>query len=188
MGRQVDVARMWVGVYLPLGYLIALGEARSCLAALADSTDDVDLSAHLDRPLIQLDFINRDDGCSRVTGTRTKLLGCLEDAVDRLVEFGVDRLSLELLLVRAVDSPCPPWRVWISDWRHDGPLTAPAVQGLPVLQAVQEPPQRAPGPRPLAGLAKSSVSRAVLAATTVGTEEIGADIDTFAATAPISSR
>lgn len=43
-------------------YLVALGEARSCLAALADSTDDVDLSIHYDHLLIELDGITDDIG------------------------------------------------------------------------------------------------------------------------------
>lgn len=66
--------------YLPLDYLIALGEARSCLAALADSTDDVDLSAHFDRLLIQFDIITGDVGhaCSPVAGSRAEILARLE--------------------------------------------------------------------------------------------------------------
>lgn len=91
--------------YLAIGYLVALDEARSCLAALADSTDDVDLSAHFDRLLIQLDCLTGDAGpaCSPVTGSRAELLGRLEDAVDRLVWYGVNGLSLELLLLNARD-------------------------------------------------------------------------------------
>lgn len=93
--------------YLPIRYLVAVGEVRSCLAALADSTDDVDLSSHYDHLLIELDFITGDAGpaCSPMTGTRNELLGRLEDAVDRLVERGVDGLSLELLLISASDGP-----------------------------------------------------------------------------------
>lgn len=83
-----------------LDYLYALGEARSCLAALADSTDDGDLSAHGDSLLIQLDFITEDVGaaCFPVTGTRAALIAHLEGTVDRLIGYGVNGLSLELLL------------------------------------------------------------------------------------------
>lgn len=89
--------------YLPVGYLIALGEARSCLAALADSTDDIDLSSHYDHLLIELDDITGDIGpaCSPMTGTPAELLRQLEHALDRLAEYGVDGLNLELLLVAA---------------------------------------------------------------------------------------
>lgn len=93
--------------YVPVGYLIALGEARPCLAALADSTDDIDLSAHFGRLLIQLDYMTGDVGpaCAPVTGTHAALLDHLEGAADRLIEYGVDGLSLELLLLAAVDGP-----------------------------------------------------------------------------------
>jgi len=93
--------------YQPLDYLIALGEARSCLAALADSTDDLRLSAHYDHLLIELDFITGNVGPARspIVGTRVELLRRLEVAVDRLVRYGVDGLSLELLLVSASDGP-----------------------------------------------------------------------------------
>lgn len=57
---------------LPVGYLVALGEACSCLAAVADSTDG---------------------GVDR-----------LEDAVDCVVEFGVDGLGLEFILAAACDN------------------------------------------------------------------------------------
>ena len=91
--------------YLPVGYLIALGEARPCLAALADSTDDIDLSSHYDHLLIELDDITDDVGpaCTRMTGGRAELLGRLEESAHRLAGYGVDRLSLELLMVAASD-------------------------------------------------------------------------------------
>lgn len=53
--------------YLAIDFLVALGEARSCLASLADSTDDADMSMHYDHLLIELDFITGDIGsaCAR---------------------------------------------------------------------------------------------------------------------------
>lgn len=90
-----------------MGYLIALGEARSCLASLADSVDDVDLSAHFDHLLIELDGITGDVGpaCYMIAAPPAELLGHLESAAGRLVAYGVDRLSLELLLFDAFDGP-----------------------------------------------------------------------------------
>lgn len=91
---------------MSIDYLVALGEARSCLAALADSTDDVDLSVYYDRLLIELDFITGDVGPAYhpMIGTRDELLRRFDDAVDRLVDHGGDGLRLELLL-RASASP-----------------------------------------------------------------------------------
>jgi hypothetical protein len=106
-----------------MSYLIALGEARSCLAALAalaalaDPADDIDLSALFDRLLIELHFITGDAGpaFSPMVETRAELLGRLVDAVDRLVAYGVDGLSLELLLLKVCD-PLLMGRVRDSRW------------------------------------------------------------------------
>lgn len=92
--------------HLPIGYLTALGEARSCLAALADSTDSVDLSAHFDGLLIQLDIITGDVGpaCSPVAGSRAEILARLEGAADEMLNLGgADGLSLGLLLDAAMN-------------------------------------------------------------------------------------
>ena len=106
MLRWAQVADGGWMTYLPLDNLIALGEARSCLAALADSTDDVDLSAHFDRLLIQFDIITGDVGhaCSPVAGSRAEILARLEGAVDEVLNLGgADGLSLELLLDAAMN-------------------------------------------------------------------------------------
>ncbi len=92
--------------YLTIDFLVALGEARSCLASLADATDDADLSMHYDHLLIELDFITGDVGpaCSPVVGTWAELLGRLEDAVDEVLTLGgVGGLGLELLLDAALN-------------------------------------------------------------------------------------
>ena len=90
-----------------LGYLYALGEARSCLAALADLAAAVEESSYFDQLLIYLDLVTDGVGpaCFPRTGTCAELLARLEGAVDRLVEYGVDGLSVELLLSRATDAP-----------------------------------------------------------------------------------
>src|SRR5699024_7444165 len=92
--------------YLPVGYLIALGEARSCLAALADDAPTDGESAHFDRLLIELDGITGDAGpaCSPMAETPAGLLSRLELATDRLIEYGVDRLSLELIVAAVTTS------------------------------------------------------------------------------------
>ena len=90
-------------------FLIALGEARSCLVALADSTDDFDLAIHYDHLLIELDGVTGDVGpaCSPMTGTNTELLDRLEVAVDAMHRLGTpDGLSLEILLDSARNPTC----------------------------------------------------------------------------------
>lgn len=86
-----------------LTYSLALGEARSCLAALADSAADVEESVYCDRLLIKLDWITRDIGPATypITASKAELLDRLEAAVDRLIDIGADGLSLELLLADA---------------------------------------------------------------------------------------
>jgi|SRR5665647_1413019 len=77
-----------------------LGEARSCLAALADSATDIDQSSHFDRLLIHLDEITGDVGpaTSSADGDDADLIGRLESAVNRMIDLGCDALRLELLL------------------------------------------------------------------------------------------
>lgn len=86
-------------------YLLALGEARSCLAALADSSTDFYESSHYDRLLIQLDWITDDIGPATypIAAGKAELLALLEAAVDRLIDLGTDGLSLELLIADATD-------------------------------------------------------------------------------------
>jgi len=89
-------------------YLVALGEARSCLAALADPTVDVAMSIHDDDLLIELDGITGGIGpaCSPTTGEKAALLQRLESAVDAMLDLGeVNGLSLGLLLAAATDAP-----------------------------------------------------------------------------------
>lgn len=87
-------------------YAIALGEARSCLAALADITADVDQSAFYDRLLIQLDWLTDDVGPAThpITANRAALLDRLEAAVNVMLDLGgADGLSLDLLLDSALN-------------------------------------------------------------------------------------
>lgn len=85
-------------------YAIALGEARSRLAALADIAATVDESIHYDRLLLRLDYMHEDyPGCHAVAGTKLELINRLEIAVDQMHNLGgADSLRLELLLDSAI--------------------------------------------------------------------------------------
>lgn len=88
---------------MTLAYAMALAEARSCLAALADVVTDFDESSHFERILLDLDRLHPiSPGLSRMAGSKAELLGRLEAAVDEVIELGGDGLSLKLLLARAL--------------------------------------------------------------------------------------
>ncbi len=91
---------------MTFAYAIALAEARSCLAALADTADDIDGSVHLEHLehlLLDLDVIHMDyPGLDPLDGDRSLLLRRLEAAVDRMIDLGGDGLALELLLAEAL--------------------------------------------------------------------------------------
>jgi len=90
---------------MTLAYAIALAEARSCLAALADNASDIDESCNVERLLIELDRLHPvGPGLSPTTGTKAELLDRLEVAVDQMIDLGGDGLSLELLLMSAMES------------------------------------------------------------------------------------
>lgn len=91
---------------MTLAYATALAEARSCLAALADLVSDVYESSHYDRLLIELDGLHLfGPALSPITGTKAELRDRLEAAIDVMLDLGGDGLSLELLLIRAVEGP-----------------------------------------------------------------------------------
>ncbi len=91
------------GMPMSLAYAIALAEARSCLAALADTADDFDESVHLEHLLLDLDAMHMDyPGLYPLDGDRSQLLRRLEVALDRMLDLGGDGLSLELLLAQAL--------------------------------------------------------------------------------------
>lgn len=91
-------------MFMTLAYAIALTEARSCLAALADRATDVYESSHYDRLLIDLDGLHPwGPALWPMSGTKAELLDWLESAVDRMLDLGGDGLSLELLLMSAKD-------------------------------------------------------------------------------------
>ena len=91
---------------MPIGlaYVIALAEARSCFAALADAAIDFDESVHFEHLLLDLDALHPcGPGLSPITGTTECLLYRLETAVDQLIDLGGDPVALEVLLAAARD-------------------------------------------------------------------------------------
>ncbi|WP_091119701.1 hypothetical protein [Nocardioides terrae] len=93
---------------LDLDYLDALGDARSCLAALADSTAEIDESSHFERLLIELDVFNPEGPATHaITGDSDELLVRLETAIERMLQLGGDQLRLELVLDGALTRNSP---------------------------------------------------------------------------------
>ncbi len=88
---------------MSLAYAIALAEARSCLAALADIAMDFDESVLYEHLLLDLDALHGDDAPALhpLTRDRAELLRRLEAAVDRMLDLGGDGLNLEILLAHA---------------------------------------------------------------------------------------
>ena len=85
-----------------LAYAIAVAEARSCLAALADAATDFDESVHYEHLLLALDALHPDGpALYAVAGDRGALLDRLDVAVDRMLALGGDLPSLELLAALA---------------------------------------------------------------------------------------
>ena len=77
------------------------------LAALADAATTFDQSAAYERLLLRLDWLHGDDtpACESMPGIgRNELLPCAEDANEGFVAFGIDALSIELLLADLEDA------------------------------------------------------------------------------------
>ncbi len=84
-----------------LAHAVTLAEARSYLAALADTALTFDASVEYERVLLQLDFLHGDfiPGISRVPAyTRDVLFDVANAAIEELTQHGIDLLSVELLL------------------------------------------------------------------------------------------
>lgn len=107
---------------ITVAFAIALAEARSCLAALADGAVDFDESSHFAHSLLDLDLDRLHPigpGLSPIVGTRAELIDRLEGAADAMIALDGDRLSLELLvdsaLFGAADLPCRCQRLESAD-------------------------------------------------------------------------
>jgi hypothetical protein len=89
-----------------LSHAIALAEARSSLAALADAAVTFEASVEYERVLLQLDWIHGDDvpglDASGRTDDRNVLFSIAESAIEELVDFDVDALQIELVLARLI--------------------------------------------------------------------------------------
>jgi len=84
-----------------LAHALALAEARSAIAALADAAQTETASIEYERVLLQLDWLHAGiaPGISPLLlDRRDVLVGIAETAIDSLGDFGVDALQLELVL------------------------------------------------------------------------------------------
>lgn len=105
--RAVLLQPLHAGAMMTLAHAIALDEARSCLAALADTATTLDASVAYEHALLYLDAIHGDygPGIDYPTETdRSRLLRRAEAAIEALAMHGVDELSVELLLVMLGDA------------------------------------------------------------------------------------
>lgn len=86
-----------------LAYVLALGEARSCLAALAESASTLDESVRYEDLLLELDSLRPiGPALYPINATKAGLVIRLEPAVDRMLDLGEgDGLRLELILLGA---------------------------------------------------------------------------------------
>lgn len=91
-----------------LGHALALSEARSHLAALADGASTVEASSAYEHVLIELDRIHGDQSPAiepePIPTGRDLLAVAASMAIDLLVEHGVDELHVELLLAMLDDA------------------------------------------------------------------------------------
>ena len=96
-----------------LAHAVTLAEARSYIAALADTARTTDASIEYDRVLLQIDFIHGDliPGISPLAVTdRDVLFDVAESAIEDLAGHGIDVLTVELVLdmlwaARDLDTP-----------------------------------------------------------------------------------
>ena len=97
-----------------LAHAALLSEARSYIAALADTAKTLEASSAYDLALIELDLVHGDDAfaldATSPTVGRDVLMALATSAVERLTTYGVDALHSELLLAslegaRALDMP-----------------------------------------------------------------------------------
>jgi len=91
-----------------LPHAFTLAQARSYLAALADQASTIDASSAYEHALIELDRIHGDD-CPAIDGDglsedRAILLAVATSALEELEQYGVDPLSVELILARLDDA------------------------------------------------------------------------------------
>ena len=85
-----------------------LAEARSYVAALADRALTIEASSAYERVLLELDRVHGDDCPALDTGDLTDdrdiLLAVASETVEQLESYGVDSLSVELILAMLIDA------------------------------------------------------------------------------------
>jgi hypothetical protein len=83
-----------------------LAQARSYLAALADQALSIEASSAYERVLLELDRVHGDDcpalDTEALSDDRDILLTAASNAVEELENYGVDPLSVELVLAMLV--------------------------------------------------------------------------------------
>ncbi len=91
---------------LPHAFTVA--QARSYLAALADQASTIDASSAYEHVLIDLDRIHGDEcpaiNSDGLTEDRAILLAVATSALEGLQQYGVDPLSIELILAMLDDA------------------------------------------------------------------------------------
>lgn len=85
-----------------------LARARSCVAALADQALTIEASSAYERVLLELDRVHGDECPALDTDDLTNdcdiLLAVASTAVEELEDYGVDALSVELILAKLIDA------------------------------------------------------------------------------------
>jgi hypothetical protein len=85
-----------------------LAQARSCLAALADRALTIDASSAYERVLIELDRIHGDEcpaaDTKGLTEDRAILLAVATSALEKMEQYGVDPLTVELVIAMLDDA------------------------------------------------------------------------------------
>lgn len=89
-----------------LSHAITLAEARSYVAALADTARTFEGSVEYERVLLQLDWIHADNvpalDTVGLTDDRDVLYTVAESAIEELIGFGSDALQVELVLAMLI--------------------------------------------------------------------------------------
>lgn len=85
-----------------------LAQARSYVAALADQALTIESSSAYERVLLELDRVHGDDcpalDTEDLTDDRDILYTVARNAVETLENYGIDPLSVELILAMLVDA------------------------------------------------------------------------------------
>ena len=85
-----------------LPHALALGQARTYVASLADHAGSVEASSAYEHVLIELDRIHGDESpalyCESLAGDRAALLAAASSSIEELEQYGIDQLTVELVL------------------------------------------------------------------------------------------